>query len=255
MRGLSVLLCLVAMTAPRIAAAQVIDPDEEAAHRHYGRGLTHYDAGRYDAALTEFEAVKRFRDSPALDYNIARCYDRLERYPEAVAAYERYVTQKPDAADAAETRERIATLRKRLEPPPGSQREAAPPPPPIVTAAAPPTVAAADAPPSDEGAQPRPRRRYVAPIAIGAGAVVAAAVGAGLLGSVKSDYDSALGPSGCRPCSNSQISPLENRALAGYVLLGAAGALVVIDVALIGVMVARGKRPSHAEVQRVQTWR
>jgi tetratricopeptide (TPR) repeat protein len=251
MRSLLALLVIVGTAAPRIAVAQNIDPDEEAARRHFQRGLTHYDAGEYQEALTEFDAVKRFHDSPALDYNIARCYDRLERYPEAVAAYERYVTQKPDASDAAEIRERITTLRKRLPPPPQAHPQPAPAATPAVVPAAPAPAAAASASP-DEGARPRSTRRYIAPIAVGAGAVVAAAIGAGLLGSVKSDYDAALGPSGCRPCSDAQIAPLEHRALAGYVLLGAAGALAVIDLALIGVTVAHGKKSSGA---RAQIWR
>src|SRR3954471_23612134 len=126
MRSLLLLLVLVAGNSPRVAAAQGLDPDEEAARRHFALGLSHYDAGEYQAALTEFDAVKRFHDSPALDYNIARCYDRLERYQEAVAAYERYVTQKPDAADAAQTRERIATLPSRMEPPAGGGAHPAP---------------------------------------------------------------------------------------------------------------------------------
>ncbi|HEX6836516.1 MAG TPA: tetratricopeptide repeat protein, partial [Polyangia bacterium] len=252
MRGLFVVLLILVSTTPRIAAAQqALDPDEEAARRHFARGLTHYDAGDYQAALAEFDAVRRFRDSPALDYNVARCYDRLERYQEAVAAYERYVTQKPDASDAAQIRERIATLRSRLAPPPEAHPTAAPAPP---VAVAPPVAAPAVvvAPaPVDEG-RPRPLRRFAAPIALGAGALVAAAIGAGLLGSVKSDYDAALAPSGCRPCSDAQIASLQNRAIAGYVMLGVGGALVVIDAAILGAILAHGKKPSAA---RAQIWR
>ena len=257
MRALFVFVLILASAAPRVALAQALDPDEEAARRHFARGLTHYDAGEYQAALAEFDAVKKFHDSPALDYNIARCYDRLERYEEAVAAYERYVTQKPDASDAAGIRERIATLRNRLAPRSGSvtppaPTNTAPSTAPTPTAATPsPLVAAPVAAPAaaavDEGARPRPLRRFAAPIAIGAGALVAAAIGAGLLGSVKSDYDAALAPSGCRPCSNDQISPLEQRAIAGYALLGVGGALAVVDVVLIGVLAAHGKKPSGAQ--------
>ena len=258
MRSLLVLLVALATASP-VAVAQALDPDEEAARRHFERGLTHYDAGEYQEALAEFDAVKRFHDSPALDYNVARCYDRLERYQEAIAAYERYVSQKPDAPDAAATRERIATLRSRLAPPPEPPARAAPtsaPPTPAPPAAAPAPATAAPAPtPVDNGAPRRSSlRRFAAPIAIGAGALAAAAIGAGLLGSVKSDYDAALGPSGCRPCSNDQIAPLEHRAIAGYALLGVGGALVVVDVALIAVLVARGKKSSGAHAQLSRRW-
>jgi len=243
MRSLILLVVLVAGSSPRVAVAQALDPDEEAARRHVALGLSHYDAGEYQAALTEFDAVKRFHDSPALDYNIARCYDRLERYQEAVAAYERYVTQKPNAPDAAETRARIATLRSRMAP----QPDVAPP-------APAPAVATPAPAPVDEAPRPRPIRRWVAPIAIGAGALVAVAVGAGLLGSVKSDYDAALGPSGCRPCSNDQIAPLEHRADAGYALLAVGGALAVVDVAIIGVMIAHDKKHGGAHAQVWRRW-
>jgi len=256
MRSLLVLLVVLGAGAPRVVLAQGLDPDEEAARRHFDRGLSHYDAGEYEAALTEFDAVKKFRDSPALDYNIARCYDRLERYQEAVAAYERYVTQKPDAPDAAATRERIATLRARLgtQPPKPTPTPTPTPTPPVAVPPTPtPAIATPAAPPVDEGAhKPSAARRYAAPIAIGAGALVVAAVGAGLLGSVKSDYDKALGPTGCRPCSNDQIAPLEHRADAGYALLGVGGALVVVDVALIAVIATRAKKSSgtHASLSR-----
>jgi tetratricopeptide (TPR) repeat protein len=252
MRSLFALVVALAVASPCVALAQQLDPDEEAARRHFERGLTHYDAGEYQAALAEFDAVKRFHDSPALDYNIARCYDRLERYQEAVTAYERYVTQKPDAPDAPMTRERIATLRKRL----GSPAEAPAPPTPAPAPPTPaPAIAATPATPIDDGARPHSSlRRWAAPIAIGAGALAAAAIGAGLLGSVKSDYDAALGPSGCRPCSNDQIAPLERRADAGYALLGVGGALVVVDVALIAVTVARGKKSSGAQAQIWRRW-
>src|SRR4051812_3916051 len=191
MRSVILLIVVLWGAGPRVASAQSLDPDEEAARRHFARGLTHYDAGEYQAALAEFDAVKRFHDSPALDYNIARCYDRLERYQEAVAAYERYVTQKPDAADAAQTRERIATLRGRMAPQAEAPAQVAPAPPPVVAT---PVVATPAPALVDEAPRPRPFRRWAAPIALGAGALVAAAIGAGLLGSVKSDYDAALGP-------------------------------------------------------------
>jgi tetratricopeptide (TPR) repeat protein len=251
MRSLFILLVALVAASPRVAVAQALDPDEEAARRHFERGLTHYDAGEYQAALDEFDAVKRFHDSPALDYNIARCYDRLERYQEAVTYYERYVSQKPDAADAPTTRERIVTLRARLAPPAEAPPRPAPTPAPAPAAA----VAAPAAAPVDNGAPSRsPLRRWAAPIAIGAGALVTAAIGAGLLGSVKGDYDAALGPSGCRPCSNDQIAPLQRRADAGYALLGVGGALVVVDVALIAVMAARAKKSGGAHAQLERRW-
>ena len=58
------------------------------------------------------------RPLPALDFNIARCYDRLERYPEAIEAYGRFLsgaTSPQDRADAPEAIARIRTLKERLK--------------------------------------------------------------------------------------------------------------------------------------------
>jgi hypothetical protein len=87
-----------------------------------------------------------------------------------------------------------------------------------------------------------PRRRFLAPGILGGAALAFAATGAGLLGSVKVDYDRlASGPGSCRPCSDAQVDPLRTRAIAGYVMLGFAGALAVIDVVL-WIRAARARR-------------
>jgi len=211
-----------------------LDPDEEIARRRFARGSEHYAAGAYQQALDEFEAVRRYKPAPALDYNIARCLDRLERPREAIDAYTRYVTARPDAQDAAEVRARIETLRRRLPPEP----PATPPPtptPPIATTPPPTTTT----PPPPLVDRPSTARRYAAPIAVGAGALAAALVGAGLLGSVRSDYNAANGPGGCRPCTDADIAPLERRAYAGYAMLGIAGALAVVDIALFATTARR----------------
>ena len=143
---------------------------------------------------------------------------------EAVAAYERYVTQKPTSRRRAGDARAHHDLRSRLgarhaagsgAPPPArtesvpcraepGRAEPAPPGGPAApTTAARRRCRAAPRRHTEPGTSlrrsDRPRRRRPA----------AAAVGAGLLGSVKSDYDAALGPSGCRPCSDDQIAPLE----------------------------------------------
>jgi tetratricopeptide (TPR) repeat protein len=199
------------LSLPLVAWAQSsLDPDTEIARRHFEAGRLKYEASDYLGALDEFEAAGRVRQFAAFDYNIARCLDRLERPAEAIAAYERYLGQVGDQPDAEEVRERVRVLKQRIAAP------AAPRPPPIAAVE-----------------KPRPRRPWIVPSVIAGGAVAAAAVGAGLLGSVQVDYDRmAYGSTSCRPCSASQVAPLRARAIAGEVLLGAAGALAVIDVIL-----------------------
>ncbi len=108
-------LLLVALALPSGAARAGgdDDPDEEIARRRFAAGAAFYEKSAYPQALKEFEAARRLKPLPELDYNIARCLDRMERPVEALAAYERYITAKPSAADATKIRDRIAVLRER----------------------------------------------------------------------------------------------------------------------------------------------
>src|SRR5689334_6730252 len=77
------------------ARADEEDPDTEVAKRHFREGSAAYERRDYAAALREFEAARAVKPVPQLDYNIGRCHDRLERYPEAVAEYKSYVAAQP----------------------------------------------------------------------------------------------------------------------------------------------------------------
>jgi tetratricopeptide (TPR) repeat protein len=113
MRSLLVAALLVSSVAAPAHAFD--DPDTEIARRHFELGRSAYDARDYRKALDEFLAAKRAKAAPALDYNIARCYDRLEDYPLAIKHYEIYVAGKPSITDQIEVNERIRTLRKRVD--------------------------------------------------------------------------------------------------------------------------------------------
>jgi tetratricopeptide (TPR) repeat protein len=107
MRG----LLLILLSAHSVAAQE---PDEEIARRHFEAGRVHYAGGDYRGALDEFLAARKVHPAAALDYNIARCYDRMERADEAIANYQQYLLSQP--ADAAEVHERIETLKSRMQP-------------------------------------------------------------------------------------------------------------------------------------------
>jgi len=105
-------VCLVAMASPALALE---DPDTEVARRHFEIGRGYYDAKDYRKALDEFLTARNAKGAPALDYNIARCYDRLEDYQNAVKHYQLYLDGKPNAPDNSEIRDRIVVLKKRLD--------------------------------------------------------------------------------------------------------------------------------------------
>src|SRR5579864_2095059 len=88
------------------------DPDTAAARRHYERATALYDSGRYADAITEFVAARALKPLAELDFDIARSYERLERWGDAAEALERYLLHGP-IPDADSVRARIATLRSR----------------------------------------------------------------------------------------------------------------------------------------------
>ncbi len=176
MRAVFACALIVGLVGLPLPASANEDPDTEVARRHFNDGRTYYDASEYQKALDEFEAARRVRPHPALDYNIARCLDRLERYQPAIDAYQRYIASNPP--DVAEMRERVNVLKERLA--------TAPPPPPIAPVAPvepprrellPPAIVETPAPP------PRSNRRTVAIVlgVLGGAIIIGAGVAIGLL--------------------------------------------------------------------------
>ena len=178
-------LLILLLALGGVARAQE-DPDTEVARRHFRKGSEFYAANDYPAALKEFEAARRAFASPAIDYNIARCHDRLENYPLAIEYYERYLATAKDAPDAAEVARRIEALKQRLESP-------KPPPPAPAPVVAPAPVAA---PAPVVVAQPAPSSKRRTWAIVGGVAVVGLIVGlaVGLSGSSPSYSQSTTGP-------------------------------------------------------------
>lgn len=206
-----------------------LDPDTEIARRHFFAGSAAYEKGDYVTALQEFERARLVKPLPDLDYNIGRCHDRLEQYPQAIAAYQRFLDATKNDGERSEIRARIEQLRARqrqLEP---ARPVAAPTPMPALAVT---TV------------EPTPRERalhpYRGPIALGALSVGLLAVGFGLYGSVGGDYDALK--SSCSPaCAPSRWNGLQERERAGAGLAIAGGALAVADVAWF--VIAARRRP------------
>ena len=223
------------------------DPDVEVARKHFVLGSSRYAAGDYVGALAEFELAKRARPVAALDFNIARCLDRLERYSEAIVAYRLYVEAAPNAPDAGTVRERIALLEKRstqVRPSPPAE----PPPVPALEPTRAPTSSPANnvtaAPPASP--QPSISSRYLVPGILTGVTGVTLVTGAALLGVLANKYDRANSAEGCRPCTDGEIAPLRRYQAAGYAMMGISGALLVVDVALFVVAARKTTRTTTA---------
>lgn len=159
-----------------VARAQSADGIDTAnAKRHFRKGTELYMVGHYPEALAEFQAAQISKPLPAFNFNIARCFDRLERLDEAVKAYQAYLDAGPVPEDVPEVKERISALRARVAalskirvapapspkpvvaktPPPQPTPPQATPPSPTATA---PTGPRAAPPPATEAPwKPRPR--------------------------------------------------------------------------------------------------
>lgn len=118
------LLVLISVTR----ASYADDAKTERARIHLKAAIAYYDEARYEDAAHEMEAAYALKPLPDLQYNLAQCYERLGRYDQAAAAYEKYLAGNPGAQDARLVQTRITNLRERAKAvAAGSQ---APPPPP-----------------------------------------------------------------------------------------------------------------------------
>ncbi len=176
------------------------DPDVEVARRHFEHGLELYMNARYSDAIGEFEAARRLKPLPALGYNIARCYDRMERWQEALAEYERYTQLIAPVPPDRELQERIQVLQDRIR---------------------------------AAGRRSRPRR-FVWPGGVLAGALGIGIIAAALdihvavrLPTLTRDYEAAPTPEG-----QDEGRRLRGMSVAADVLFAVAAAAAVVDVAL-----------------------
>lgn len=225
------LLALSLGARPLAAAPGVVDPDTEVAQRHFRLGSELYGQEKYLEAIEQFERARQAKPVPAFEFNIARSYDRLGRWSDAIASYERYLTSAGHPPDEADVRARIELLRQRLP----SSPVTTPTPAPVSPAS--PTVAASPPP------------RAAAPLHVAAPATVAGLValslagGGALYGLVDRDFDRL--EARCAPsCDRGEVNALRRREAASVALLGIAGASLVVDVVLWTVWAKR--RPARS---------
>ena len=100
-----------------IASAQAIP---EAARRHLARGEAAMETAKspedYIPAGEEFQnAVRLAPNWPAAHYSLGLVYEKTGRLAEAIACFKEYLRLSPNAADAAQIRDRIYKLEYRAE--------------------------------------------------------------------------------------------------------------------------------------------
>lgn len=120
-RGVVVAIALSASVAgtttalcPRTAYAQPKPDKDTQAKDLFSKGDTAYAEGRYEEALAAFQEAYGLSNRPQLLFNISNALERLGRYPEAVAALDKYLAS-GKAKDRDVVQKRLANLKKRVE--------------------------------------------------------------------------------------------------------------------------------------------
>lgn len=120
--------CALTVTVSARSVAHA-DANTAKAKQLYDDGVTNYNLGHFEDALTAFDQAYRIRHDAVFLFNIGQCQRALRRYEDAERSYRAYLRESPDLSQ--ETREQIqkliAEMQKAIDderaklPPPGTQ--------------------------------------------------------------------------------------------------------------------------------------
>lgn len=130
--------------APTSPAPATRASAQRTAQLHHDAGRENYLAGRYELAITEFEAAYSLVPEPILLFNLAQAHRKNGSRDQAILFYQRYLAAAPRARDREEVEKRIrelqaespTTTREPVQPPlaapttPSPMLRYQPPPPP-----------------------------------------------------------------------------------------------------------------------------
>jgi tetratricopeptide (TPR) repeat protein len=86
----------------------------------------HFQAGEYDAAISDFYAAYQKKPLPALLFNIAQAHRKAEHWQEALTLYERFMKDDPKSQLVPEAEAHSAAMRAKIDAQKASaEREAA----------------------------------------------------------------------------------------------------------------------------------
>ena len=196
-RGLAIAAVVCALVAPALGMTE----EEERAKAHFLAGQSYYDQASYSDALREFNEAYRISKRPALLYNIARCFEALDKYDDAVAMLQHYLEEEPGTSDRAAVETRIANLKQRQADAAARVHKAPSEPPETKPAQPPPVVQPATASSTAPSLSPRKRRYTWIVGGIGAATLVAA-LGTGVASQLQyNDLKSKCGGGSCDPAT------------------------------------------------------
>lgn len=105
---LATLLFSVHGTSAHASSAE--SPSLARAQARFEQGLADYRAGRFRSAIQHFLAADRLVPSPALAFNVARSYEKLNEPARELQHYRAYLRRGPDPSNEAQVRARVREI-------------------------------------------------------------------------------------------------------------------------------------------------
>jgi tetratricopeptide (TPR) repeat protein len=90
-----------------------LDPTNEAI-KAFKEAKGFYRSGKYLEALESFQKAYKLKATPAILYNIARCYEKLSQLKDAIKTYEDYARLTSDPRDKAEAFDKVEGLKRKI---------------------------------------------------------------------------------------------------------------------------------------------
>lgn len=117
MRRARIALAAVVVALASLAAlpAHAGPAEQKQALELFGKGKEAYKAGRFEDAVKLLEAAYALHPEPVLLYNLARAQEGLGKFPEAIAAYEKYLASEKEIPDRAGIEQKVANLKRTVE--------------------------------------------------------------------------------------------------------------------------------------------
>jgi tetratricopeptide (TPR) repeat protein len=222
------------------------DPNFERAKEAYRRGTELYAEAKFEEALASFQEAATLYASPDFQFNIAKCYERLGNFEEAIRSYEIYLRTAEEIDDRALIEASIADLKKRIE-----ERDAA--------------ANQPEPEPEPEPGKPPPppgRKLVIAGGALlGVGALVGLGGGLGFgipVASANGKLGDVLDGGNPDGLTFQEADDLAARAKLFQALeltmIGVGGALAIVGVAVLAVGLKKNKQATTANLQIAPSW-
>jgi len=112
--ALAAVVVALVCVAPGAALGKRKPRLNQEAKRLYEHGKREYVNKRWTDALSAFKAAYEADPQPRFLFNIGRCHERLEQYPEAIEYVLRYLGEAEEDADLKDAEDLVAMLRNKL---------------------------------------------------------------------------------------------------------------------------------------------